>query len=378
MKVGLVELAFHNEVLRSYINILKTLSDEIVCFTNRFCHEQIYDYQDDSQTEWIIKKEASNKLYFQNIDDQLKACDVLIIITLDDDLDFFAEYKWPTKTILLVHDYYSFFEPNQINYSGTLKEKARSTKSWLQFHTKKERKKANKLIENMTKLAVPSSSVMKFVQDRKLTNKLTEVLDFAIPNQSFEVSKSDRVVITIPGNVIPKSRNYKAVVNALTKVRDDLENLELVILGQARTSYGRKIIHELNKLISNQILVKYYDAFIDQTEFDNQLKRTDFLLLPISKVMRYRHFKEMNGFTCVSGNINDMLYFGKPAIVPSFYPLDEPVEDMVERYSNDDHLSTLLLDWVNNRKFDVITTEIPSIQSLQRKKVEERFKKAIS
>lgn len=378
MKVGLVELAFHNEVLRSYINILKELSNEIVCFTNKFCHEQIYDYRDDPEVDWSIKKEGSNKLYFEQVHDQLKSCDVVIIITLDDDLDFFAEYKWPTKTILLIHDYYSFFEQNQINYSGTLKDKARSTKSWLQFHTKKERKKISKLIHNMTKLAVPSRSVMKFIQDRNPTQKLTEILDFAIPNQRYDVPKDETVVITIPGNVIPKSRNYRAVVNALSRVKEDIQKIELVILGQARTSYGRKIIHELDKLSSEQIAIKYYDKFIDQEEFDEQLKRTDFLLLPISKVMRYRHFKEMNGFTCVSGNINDMLYFGKPAIIPSFYPLDEPVENMVERYKTDDHLGTLMIDWVNNRKFDMIKSKILSIQNSQRKIVEERFRKAIS
>lgn len=56
MKVGIVELAFHNEVLRSYINILKDITDEIVCFTNQFCYDQVYDHQDESSIEWTIKK----------------------------------------------------------------------------------------------------------------------------------------------------------------------------------------------------------------------------------------------------------------------------------------------------------------------------------
>ena len=378
MKVGLVELAFHNEVLRSYINIFKELADDITCFTNKFCHDQIYDYQDDSEINWVIKEQSSNKNYFQKHHEALKSCDVIIITTLDDDLDFFANYDWPTKTILLVHDYYAYFEPNQINYSGTLKEKARATKSWLNYHTNQERKKLDQLMDKMDYLAVPSISVLNFVSKREGASKITKVLDFAIPNKQTKTNTSDVTKIVIPGNVIPKSRNYKAVINALGLAKDELRQTELVILGQARTSYGRKIINQLSALEGDTFVLKYYDSFIHQREFDEQLRLCDFLLLPISKVMRYRHFKEMNGFTCVSGNINDMLYFGKPAIMPKFYPLDPGVETMVERYKDEQHLSELLVEWTNGRKYLSISDAVPNILKNQRAEVIERFKAVIS
>ena len=378
MRVGLVELAFHNEVLRSYINILKDLTDEITCFTNRFCFDQVYDYQDDPRVSWEIKEVISNKKYFENKANELKACDVVIIITLDEDLEYFATYTWPTKTILLVHDYFSFFEPNQINYSGTIEEKARATKSYLQYKTKSEKKKIESLVAKMDKLAVPSLSIMNFVKSRNPISKLTEVLDFAIPNDNPKKAKEEKTVIVIPGNVIPKSRNYMAVVNALKKVGPKLSDTELVILGQAKTSYGRGIIHELDKFQDNNFKVKYYNSFINQVEFDKQLWRSDFLLLPISKVMRYRHFKEMNGFTCVSGNINDMLYFGKPAIIPKFYPLGSVAENVVERYNNENHLAEILIEWINNEKHLIYSKEMKETQLMLRKQVSSRFKKAIS
>jgi len=377
MKIGIVELAFHNEVLRSYINILKDLTNDITCFTNKFCYDQIYDYQDDVAIKWSIKTQTSNKDYFHQIKDEMTACDVVIITTLDDDLDFFSEYDWPTKAILLVHDYYAYFEPSRINYSGTLIEKARATKSWLQYHSKREQKKLNKIMSKMDSLAVPSQAVFDFVSKRDNSKKM-EVLDFAIPNGRISSSNNEKAIITIPGNVIPKSRNYLAVIRALKLVIDKLEDTELVILGQAKTSYGRNIIHQLDTLQNEQFSLKYYDSFIHQREFDKQLERADFLLLPISKVMRYRHFKEMNGYTCVSGNINDMLYFGKPAIIPSFYPLDDKVEGIVERYKDENELGQLLVEWVNGKKYLHLNKILPATLAEHRTSVVQRFKKAIS
>lgn len=378
MKVGVVELAFHNEVLRSYINVLKDITDDIVCFTNQFCFDQIYDYQDDPNLQWQIKKSEGNKKFFARNNDLLGQCDTVIIITLDDDLDFFSEYKWPTKTILLVHDYFSFFEPNQINYSGNLEEKARAAKSWLLFKSKAERKKQNKLISKMTKLAVPSTSVMEFVKERRVSSKLSEVLDFAVPYNTQIAEEENKTVITIPGNVIPKSRNYGVVLGALKKIIDQINSTELVILGQAKTSYGRKIVHELEKLENTNFSLKYYNSFIHQREFDKQIKRSSFLLLPISEIMRYRHFKEKNGFTCVSGNINDMLFFGKPAIIPKFYPLDILQEQIVERYSDENHLAEVLLSWINKKEYLDYTRNVEEVQTNSRRQVIDRFKKALS
>lgn len=378
MRVGIVELAFHNEVLRSYINILKDIADEITCFTNTFCFDQLYDYQQDAKLNWELKKGEKNETYFKKQEKNLSDCDVVIIITLDDDLDFFSNYKWPTKSILLVHDYYAFFEPKQINYAGTIIEKARATKSWLQYHSKSEKKKIKSLIDRMDKLAAPSQSVMDFVKQRNPSPKLSEVLDFAIPNKKPEEKGLEKTIITIPGNVIPKSRNYQAVVSAIKEIKDKIYKTELVILGQAKTNYGRKIIHDLEQFQNENLKIKYYQSFIHQKDFDEQLSVTDFLLLPISKVMRYRHFKEMNGFTCVSGNINDMLYFGKPAIIPKFYPLDDIYEPMVKRYNDENNLSNILLDWINNKTYQKKSSKIAQIQEVSRKEILNRFRKAIS
>ena len=377
MKVGIVELAFHSEVLRSYINILKDITDDIVCFTNQFCYDQIYDHQNDPAVEWIIKKGEGNDKYFAKSEKLLVQCDTVIIITLDDDLDFFSEYHWPTKTILLVHDYFSFFEPEQINYSGNLEEKARAAKSWFQFKTKSERKKTDLLIDKMTKLAVPSTSVMSFVKARTTSSKLTEVLDFAIPKSTNRLPDQESTVISIPGNVIPKSRDYKAVLSAIKKIVSRVNKTELVILGQAKTSYGRNIIHELEKLQNDNFSLKYYTSFIDQREFDEQIQRSNFLLLPISRVMRYRHFKEQNGHTCVSGNINDMLYFGKPSIIPDFYPLDQEQERIVERYQGVDDLAEILLQWINKKRYKTFAQSMQLVQQESRKLRLERFKKAL-
>jgi len=86
----------------------------------------------------------------------------------------------------------------------------------------------------------------------------------------------------------------------------------------------------------------------------------------------------MNGFTCVSGNINDILYFGKPAITPKFYPVDNEVEQIIERYTDEDNLADILLRWINKKDYSTYTQKVEQVQTTLREQIKKRFEKALT
>ena len=151
-----------------------------------------------------------------------------------------------------------------------------------------------------------------------------------------------------------KSRDYEAVLSALYTVKS--KNINLTLLGRPLGKYGDLMIKKYQEL--NNLQLKYYTQFIDQENFDRVMRNTDFLILPMVQHMRFGVVTEQNGFSCVSGNINDMLRFGLPAIIPNFYPLEPHLEFMVERYKDSSQLAELVDKWSSRKSYNKIKQEI--------------------
>ena len=90
-----------------------------------------------------------------------------------------------------------------------------------------------------------------------------------------------------------------------------------------------------------------YEAFVPQIEFERVLHETDFLLIPALEKTRYTLYTESYGRTKISGNVYDMIRYGKPAILPAHYALDPDVATMTGRYQGVDGLAAELSAWVD-------------------------------
>jgi hypothetical protein len=66
---------------------------------------------------------------------------------------------------------------------------------------------------------------------------------------------------------------------------------------------------------------------------------------------------ETRGRSCITGNINDMVRFGLPAIIPRYYPLSDHLGAMVGRYTSTRSMADLIVEWVNTGRFNRMKRE---------------------
>ena len=125
----------------------------------------------------------------------------------------------------------------------------------------------------------------------------------------------------------------------------------LTLLGKPSGPYGQKIVRQFKSLQRSNLEIQTYDHFIEQEYFDEMLKQSDFLILPISRYMKVSIFKEINGFTCVSGNVNDMMRFAIPSLISDFYPLDKELKDLTQSFNSATELRRLVESWVNQNTY---------------------------
>ena len=354
--IGLVELGFHNEVLRSYIIALLQTDFKIVIFTNEFNYNQIYDFNDHEDLVWQVKgSKESHEKFLESSAKSVQGCDLIIATTLPRD-PFFVRYKFPVKSILLIHDCHYYFEPRKhFTAASGMVDNTRDLLKIIRHFLFGERRKNRKLIKQFDHLAVPSQHVMDYLKEKDYFSDfpIDLVLDFAIHDSSFKKKEaSSDILITIPGTVDNQSRDYHLLYESLSKLKDELNTaITVCILGRPKRSVGRKHIKELRQLNGDKLKIITYDSFVDQKEFDEVMSKTSFLLIPTLEHMKYEVCLEKSGYSSVTGNINDLVKYGLPAIMTHYYPLPDVIEKMVKRNNLSYDLAKDMNDWIESGEY---------------------------
>lgn len=347
-KVGIVELAAHNEVVWAYAKIFLQIADTVSIFTNAFTYQQLYDLHDHPQIEWIIQsKDTDNAAFITNHLDDLNALDSVVFSTiLPPDFEFFSTLRWSAKTYYVIHDANFFFFPkaNFFLREG-LVNTAKDYIKRLRFYIQNETDRNNRFLTSFTGLLVPAQSVYDYLQDKDThPHTIHGVLNFAVNDNTPAPTHNYPIHIVVPGSISNKSRDYEPLIQALQILKEKAQaSYTFTFLGRAMDGPGRATLTHLRALHSPALQIVTYDTFIPQQEFDEVMRSASFLILPVNQIMKISTIKEQNGYTCVSGNINDMIKYGKPALLPHYYPINSSMKDMVMQYTDAQDLASSLL-----------------------------------
>lgn len=351
MAIPIIELESHNEVLRAYIISLLELGQKVHCYTNKFNYDQLYDLQSHPDIKWILSMsgEKNNDFFIRNFE-KLYGYSTGICSTLPEDMVYDHGLN-PIfeKFVLVIHDAYAFSKPWSHLYPRKqflpfIKDCAKMVR----YLVLRKHKNKQQILASFKNIVFPSVSVDHYVRSKMLFKKykIGNPLCFAVPEMPITFQRDGVVRIVIPGIVSDKSRDYELVYHSFKKVVPRLASkIELILLGNSNNLYAEKWINSLKSLQNPNFKLTYFTSFIPQEVFDQNISNADFLLLPIKDHMRYLFFKERNGYTCVSGNINDHIRYAKPAILPEFYPLDFEEGRWIKRYRDSEDMSELILGW---------------------------------
>jgi hypothetical protein len=382
-KIAIIELQAHAEVFFHFAKLLNGTVDLLLLTTADIYQDAPLELTKNTQNQWmIIQEKQSDTAFLCDNLAALNTCQSTLFVTIVRDFRFYANLKLDAKKILIIHNSLAMLQPIQaihITFSWSidfLLDLLRVLKCFLllEFWYKK------KLVKHSDLLVFPTAIIEKYVKSRigYLRKLKTASVEFSFyePNLTKQAIKSiEEIIITIPGTISNEGRDYEMVIKALKKVIPILEMpIQVILAGRPKGDNGQEIIEKVETLQTDFFLTLVFKNSIPQREYEAILAKTDFLVLPLKKQVKYGIYQEINGLSKITGSINDQIRYGLPALISSDYPLPIELENVSQRFKNADDLSTILENWIKNRPFDRLEKER---QVLQKKYAKAEVKNAL-
>lgn len=349
-KIALLELQEHQEVLYGLIDLLLMQAVEIYVFAPAYMHEQLKpEWLENERLHWTSKlPEEPIPQFIRRVKKHLEVVDLIVFTTLVNHFAFFAQQNFTPPTVLLIHKGNAFFAP-QSNLS------IRNGKDVLRFLRSLWRREdffRKKLLEKTTYLSFTDPLIEAYMRDLVPHScRLLSALPFCYFT-SISPQSNTPIQVVVPGTVSALTRNFDLLFSALQKADAQLNTaVTLIFLGKASGPRAKPLFDLIQSNPFQNIQIQTFSEMLPEQEYLKQLQTVDFLLLPLKEQIQFGTTREWYGKTSISGGINDMLRFGKPALVPDFYPLDPALESLSGRFHNAESLADLLLKWVNERSY---------------------------
>lgn len=352
-KIALIELFHHHEVL---INLYKIL-DKDAFQIKVFMPEQLISYSSEAFSPYspdIFTKPANQSIpqFIRKNRAEMESCDLLIFLGIFSHFRFFAFQRWRPASILIIH--------NGNGYLNPMANLHLSTSSFLEFG--KDLLRLGKyfltldfifrhqFLKRFDYLHLTTGKL--YAYPRKRSFHFCTSFPLVYFKENSITSQNDPISIVIPGAVNPRIRDFKSLEIALYQIRSRLNKyVEIIFLGKPLGKSGNLILQSFKKLQTDKLKITSYRDFIPQQEYESKLENASFLILPLPKYLKVGLFREEYGYSNISGTINDLIKFGKPAILSPHYILEKNLNSLIKRYKTSKELETLILDWIENQTF---------------------------
>ncbi|GES27687.1 hypothetical protein AB0G60_03775 [Streptomyces angustmyceticus] len=328
MKIGLIELSAHSEVLDSLLRQVIDVGARPTVYTNPFCAEGS-QAPEPSAAEWrVCPPGLPYADFLETHQSSIASQDHLFIVTPVDALcGPLSDTSARSATWhCLVHNLHTFTSPDDNRPSAAI---------------------AKLVLDGAAEVLLPDLRLMKSGDPLR-----SRAVNIAYPQHPPVEFVRDEVRCCIPGRVY-SGRDHAEVLSALQLAAPRLtKRLRIEFLGEYVTEETKAAVESARRAVAPSVELRDHSGYVAQKEFDGTLAEADFLILPVSESLTRNGIVETRGQTCVTGNTNDMVRFGLPALLPAFYPLSDHVDGMTARYSDVESLADLIVTWVNTGEFN--------------------------
>ncbi|MBU1013209.1 MAG: hypothetical protein KKG99_09390 [Bacteroidetes bacterium] len=357
--ISIVEFDYHTEVLINSLLVLRTLPFNISLFTSSNIWAEIS--KSDNWEDLIVYKVDSHrdvkKLILDNID-VLNESQFILFNTLASNFKLFSNFDFKAIVILRIHNANAYF-----NARRSINPKLSIFYIWKDMSylihrgiLKGEIVYRSRFVKNKVDyFLLPNKVVKEFVLNQKYTtpDKLLSSIPYIYQSERAARKSPISVIrIVITGIIDKRRRNYQEVLNAFKNIAPLLNiKVELCLLGKPAGLYGLGMIKKYKQLETDFLRIRTFRKFIDQSIFNDIAEQADFFIIPTVRETRYKLYKELYGFSKISGGVNDMIIYKKPALIPSFYPIEDSLKSYIQSYKDENNLTEILISWINDREF---------------------------
>lgn len=352
-KAVLVGLIVNHHSLYEYVlNILLNHFDEVLFISKSKIADQINTDQKNLNT--LIDDNKINLVFHKNID-LINQNNLFITDEYSGGLVRLAKLKLKsTKKILIVHNanrwtsnilnpfnkyfidqFFKFKFLKQIDSIVTLEPNVQS-----HFLSRRKDKPV---------FFLPFSTTEEFIQNvKKEPSKLIKIL--------------------IPGTIDSERRNYKDLLDVfetyISKNQDS--NIRLSFLGRIFSDKDQNIGEISDKInLKYGTRIKYWNAFIDQKEFDEEIENADLILSNIYPKIRVQGIPEFYGTSKGTGISYVYYSTAKPGIAPKFQKVMEGFDDQFIRFDSYRDLEQIFMK-LDNNEYDIATLKETALRNSQK------------
>ncbi|MEM6644099.1 MAG: glycosyltransferase [Bacteroidota bacterium] len=349
MKLVLIEFDYHAEVLRDTCLLLSKAEVDVYLLTTDKIWRQVALKEENLPrfTVNLVNRRSKIPAFVSAKLDEIHKMDLVLLNTLASHYQYFARTDFRIPLALRIHNTQTYlgkkvrfdFGSGWQDWKYNLRHIFGKSIGKLDWYYRK------KFLQKVNFFVFPSRAMVSFAQNNhQYASKVNDIvlpLTFYHPLESEQHDTKSRVSVVIPGTVEKKRRDYKIVVEALRSMdAHDLGKIALCLLGKIDDWYGREILNELLGL--EGLEVRHFSDFVPQDAFEQAMRRADFLLLPLQSKARYQIYREYYGSSKISGGESAMIKYGKPAMIPSFYKVDDALTEHALFFDSANELRGLL------------------------------------
>lgn len=392
IKLTVLEFDYHAEVLRNTCRIIEGSRIALTVFTTTKIWQQVNLYNDELPNNFQLfildKKNQSLGSFMKAHLFDLNSSDVIFFNTIASNYKLFNELNLEPLQVVRIHNSNAYFKPFLSGYKPRLNlfflwkdfsHFVRNSIAHLDWYHR------NRFLNKVDYFSFSNEIIKKYAID-KLGVEFQKAICLPFTYTSRMVSKvaakadNNEITISVIGRVDKRSRDYKFLFKSFVEVAEKLKNsdysINLVLLGAANSVYGRSIVKLFDSISSEKLSVLTFLKFVEQEKFVKIINKTDFLILPIVSKTRYTIYDETFGFTKISGNINDIITYCKPALIKADYPIAKNLILMTDSYVTEAELASKILDWCEKMPYKKFNID-EALKNYQLQEVQESYKGAL-
>jgi hypothetical protein len=295
-----------------------------------------------NKIKWVEKaNDQNNRSFIRQLFEELISGSYshLFINSLDHNLFYFTQRLsrickniHTVLNVHTIHDYTSNRYNSILNISESL-----------------AKKKLHRLLKNYRVLAPAMPAYLKSRLKKIETEYIPGMFYRSFPVPDFQRSPFR---IVVPGNVERKRREYELIPTVLEELKKRLDNstkLELVILGNANSAFGKELEQNIRAVLSPSISLILFGRDVSYDTYSSYYSSAHIIWAPVRLHMEsIRGVKEINGLSNSAGFIVDFIHYAHPSLIPSTIKFDEQLDRLFYHYSSPEEAAVQLMTFLNN------------------------------
>jgi len=340
MKIGIIEILYHQVFLYSLASVAKESGADVTIFTTKKLYNLLIPLFKDKikNYKWVIKREAESRTSFLKRVEGIanKEIDLLFVNTIQDDsCDQFYFFKPKCKNILVTGRVTEWF-------GDKFKFILLHPRSSLYYNLRCILRK--KILTKYDAVIVHTESL----KDYALKNGYMKdifVLPFAIYNGSTSLKRIEKKLkFVVTGSIAKHRRDYDGLLKAFEEIwNHGHKDVCLTVLGRPIGEYGERIISRCRLIKEQGFDIQFYNEYIPEEIFNREIMSSDIIVNPI-RLKNYR-------YGLYTAGLVEAIMHAKPGIYPDGYIIPKRLLSSSLFYDGIDKLDYLVEhNFLNNNR----------------------------